>query len=251
MDYMDPGPVGGRAGPRACPVPPRPRWSVGLGGQRGLEDILVRLVHVLDAHLQPVRGFARSTRPVPSIRWAKACTVFTAESKVALDLAVGAGRREGSEGATTRRRYRCRSGPPCARRPCHLLSAGCPNPTVSNWSPGHVASFVDQRTGYSPGRVCGCSMTWPGVTHPTPAACLPPRGAWQAVGVERVHRRTGPARGGSARRPPARPGPGGRAGAVGVHRRAARGRRRHRRRARRGARPRARTGPTWSTTSSA
>ena len=70
-------------------------WSA-VGGQRGLDDVLVRLVRVLDAHQQPLRGLARFDAPgaFPSAG-EKACAVFTAESQVALDLAVPAGQTRG------------------------------------------------------------------------------------------------------------------------------------------------------------
>jgi len=63
------------------------------GGQRDLDDLLVRLTRVLDHHQQLPRRLARYYAPgaFPSAG-KEACAVLTAEAKVALDLAVPAGK---------------------------------------------------------------------------------------------------------------------------------------------------------------
>jgi hypothetical protein len=69
---------------------------VAVGGQHDLDVVLVGLVGILDSHEQPLRGLARIHPPgaFPSAR-KKACAVLTAESQVALDLAVPAGQTRG------------------------------------------------------------------------------------------------------------------------------------------------------------
>jgi dihydrofolate reductase len=89
---LHPGPVRGEQVQRHAPFLPDHDGLVAVGGQHGLDLLLVRLVRVLDAHQHPLRGLAHFYAPgaFPSA-CEKAYAVLTAGAQVALDLAVPAG----------------------------------------------------------------------------------------------------------------------------------------------------------------
>ena len=68
---------------------------VAVGGQRGLDDMLVRLARVLGRHQQPPRGLARFHPPGAFPFAGKAGAELTAQTQVALDLGDPAGQAAG------------------------------------------------------------------------------------------------------------------------------------------------------------
>ena len=88
---LHPGPVGGEQVQGHAPFLPDQDGLAAVGGQRGLDDMLVRLAQC-HGQQQPPRGLARVHAP-GAFRSAgkKAHAELTAEAQVALDLADPAG----------------------------------------------------------------------------------------------------------------------------------------------------------------
>src|SRR6266699_425226 len=99
---LDRRPVGGKLVQGQARLVEDQDGLVAVGGQRDLADIPAGLVRFLACHHQPPRGLARFHPPgaFPSAG-KNAYAELTAQSQVALDLAVPAARREGSVSATT------------------------------------------------------------------------------------------------------------------------------------------------------
>src|SRR6185312_3645261 len=90
-------PVSGEQVEGHAPFLPDHDRLVAVGGEQDLDvTLVVRFVRVLDAHEQPLWWLARFYPPgaFPSTG-KEACAVLTAESQVALDLAVPAGQTRG------------------------------------------------------------------------------------------------------------------------------------------------------------
>jgi hypothetical protein len=90
---LHPRPVRGEQVRGHAPFLPDHHGLVAVGGQRDFDDLLVRLTRVFDHQQQPPWRLARFYAPgaFPSAG-EEACAVLTAEAKVALDLAVPAGK---------------------------------------------------------------------------------------------------------------------------------------------------------------
>ena len=90
---LHPSPISGKEIQRHAPFFPHHVGLIAVGGQPHLDVVFVRLVSVLDSHQQPLRGLARFDPPgaFPSTG-EEACSILAAETEVALDLAVPAGK---------------------------------------------------------------------------------------------------------------------------------------------------------------